>query len=111
MTPLHPARIFGRVPVGGVQTNTSWRTVELYATAQDQEIGENMKKVAEETQSNSLANFLGDMWKEMRTFATPFYKEHLEESLEDLVEERPKLEKELESAQKRVAEHKSKSQN
>ena len=51
--------------------------------ARKKEIDHNVASVATETRSQSLANFLGDMWKDMRMFATPFYKEHLEEKLED----------------------------
>ncbi len=51
--------------------------------AQKKEIDHNVASVATETRSQSLANFLGDMWKDMRMFATPFYKEHLAEKLED----------------------------
>lgn len=38
------------------------------------------KAVANETQSASLGGYLGDMWKEMQMFSSPFYEEHLMES-------------------------------
>ena len=72
--------------------------------AQKDEVDENVAQVAKETQSSSLASFLGDMWSEMRMFARPFYKEHLEEKIEDLNEDRPKLEEELDEAKLVLAE-------
>lgn len=71
---------------------------------QKEEVDKNIADVAKETQSSSLASFLGDMWTEMRTFARPFYKEHLEEKIEDLNEDRPKLEEELDEAKLVLAE-------
>ena len=72
--------------------------------AQKAEVDSNIADVAKETQSASLASFLGDMWTEMRMFAKPFYKEHLEEKIEDLNEDRPKLEEELDEAKLVLAE-------
>lgn len=66
--------------------------------AQEREIQDNVDAVASQTQSKALAKFLGDMWKEMRLFAKPFYKEHLEEKLEDLNEAAPKLRKRFDEA-------------
>lgn len=66
--------------------------------AQEHEIQSHVDDVASQTQSKALAKFLGDMWKEMRLFAKPFYKEHLEEKLEDLHEASPKLRKRLDEA-------------
>jgi len=48
------------------------------------EVDDSVEAVANETQSWAMASFLGDMWKEMRMFAKPFYKEHLEEQLSGL---------------------------
>jgi len=73
------------------------RTIDDKA-AQEQEIQTNVDAVASQTQSKALAKFLGDMWKEMRLFAKPFYKEHLEEKLEDLQEASPNLRKRLDEA-------------
>jgi len=50
----------------------------------DSEVDAQVEAVANETQSQNMADFLGDMWKEMRSFAKPFYKEHLEEKLAKL---------------------------
>jgi len=41
-----------------------------------------VKTVANETESPKMARLLGDMWKDMRMFATPFYQEHLEQELQ-----------------------------
>ena len=71
---------------------------------QKDEVDENIAQVSKETQSASLASFLGDMWTEMRMFARPFYKEHLEEKIEELNEDRPKLEEELDEAKLVLAE-------
>ena len=71
---------------------------------QKDEVDENIAQVSKETQSASLASFLCDMWTEMRMFARPFYKEHLEEKIEELNEDRPKLEEELDEAKLVLAE-------
>lgn len=42
-------------------------------------ISANVKAVANETESPVMADYLGDMWKEMRSFSSPFYQEHLME--------------------------------
>lgn len=55
--------------------------------------------VTQETQSPAMAKFLGNMWKEMRMYAKPFYKEHLEDKLEDLGEDSPELQSDFHSAQ------------
>eukprot|EP00928_Gymnodinium_smaydae_P070064 TRINITY_DN53_c1_g1_i1.p1 TRINITY_DN53_c1_g1~~TRINITY_DN53_c1_g1_i1.p1 ORF type:complete len:232 (+),score=77.44 TRINITY_DN53_c1_g1_i1:58-753(+) len=49
------------------------------------------RAVANETQSPAVARFLADMWKEMRMFAKPFYKEHLEDQLAALEGKTPSL--------------------
>merc|ERR1719310_308710 len=56
-----------------------------------QMIDASVEAVKNETQSPAMANFLGDMWKEMRMFAKPFYKEHLEEKLASLESKTPSL--------------------
>lgn len=55
--------------------------------------------VTQETQSPAMAKFLGNMWKEMRMYAKPFYKEHLEDKLEDLGEDSPELQSDFHNAQ------------
>lgn len=52
-----------------------------------------VKQVAQETQSPGMAKFLGDMWKDMRSFSMPFYKEHLREKLSELQMSVPGLER------------------
>eukprot|EP00929_Paragymnodinium_shiwhaense_P123388 TRINITY_DN971_c0_g2_i1.p1 TRINITY_DN971_c0_g2~~TRINITY_DN971_c0_g2_i1.p1 ORF type:complete len:226 (+),score=80.60 TRINITY_DN971_c0_g2_i1:184-861(+) len=54
-------------------------------------IDASVEAVKNETQSPAMAAFLGDMWKEMRMFAKPFYKEHLEEKLAKLEAKTPSL--------------------
>eukprot|EP00747_Dinoflagellata_sp_TGD_P163163 gnl/TRDRNA2_/TRDRNA2_181543_c0_seq1.p1 gnl/TRDRNA2_/TRDRNA2_181543_c0~~gnl/TRDRNA2_/TRDRNA2_181543_c0_seq1.p1 ORF type:complete len:213 (+),score=89.07 gnl/TRDRNA2_/TRDRNA2_181543_c0_seq1:66-704(+) len=61
-------------------------------SGQNKQVDDTVKVVADETQSKALAGFLGDMWKEMRMFASPFYKEHLEEKLIQLHEQERELE-------------------
>eukprot|EP00928_Gymnodinium_smaydae_P073252 TRINITY_DN56492_c0_g1_i1.p1 TRINITY_DN56492_c0_g1~~TRINITY_DN56492_c0_g1_i1.p1 ORF type:complete len:245 (-),score=74.80 TRINITY_DN56492_c0_g1_i1:47-781(-) len=61
----------------------------------DREIEASQKAVANETQSPAVATFLADMWKEMRMFAKPFYKEHLEEKLGALEGKTPALQAEF----------------
>jgi len=63
-------------------------------------IDASVQAVANETQSPAMASFLGDMWKEMRMFAKPFYKEHLEEKLGHLEEQNSKLQAEFTDSQK-----------
>jgi len=59
--------------------------------------------VANETQSAGLAMFLGGYWREMRMFAKPFYKEHLEEKQDKLAKEQVKLEADLDKAEEKLA--------
>eukprot|EP00928_Gymnodinium_smaydae_P032313 TRINITY_DN23439_c0_g3_i1.p1 TRINITY_DN23439_c0_g3~~TRINITY_DN23439_c0_g3_i1.p1 ORF type:complete len:241 (+),score=47.43 TRINITY_DN23439_c0_g3_i1:72-794(+) len=61
----------------------------------DGEIQKSESAIANETQSPAVASFLGDMWKEMRAFAKPFYKEHLEEKLAALTAKVPSLQAEF----------------
>jgi len=63
-------------------------------------IDASVQAVANETQSPAMASFLGDMWKEMRMFAKPFYKEHLEEKLAHLEEENHPLQANFSGSQK-----------
>lgn len=46
-----------------------------------------VRTVANETQSLHMAKMLGEMWKEMRMFASPFFKEHLKEKQAKLIQE------------------------
>merc|ERR1712139_226728 len=59
------------------------------------EVDSDVELVANETQTHALADFLGDMWKEMRMFAVPFYKKHLKEKLEKLKAQEAKLQQEV----------------
>lgn len=49
--------------------------------ALDNMVDAHVDVVSGETQSHATAEFLGDLWKEMRLYAAPFYEEHLEEEL------------------------------
>jgi len=73
------------------------------------EVDNDVMLVANETQTQALAEFLGDMWKEMRMFSVPFYKKHLKEELEKLKAEEAKLQKTIadEKAGKEPAETKA----
>jgi len=64
--------------------------------------------VANETQSAGLAMFLGGYWREMRMFAKPFYKQHLQEKQEKLVREQKQLQIELDIAEDKLAAEKAK---
>jgi len=55
------------------------------------EVKNDVTMVGNETQSPALADFLGDMWKEMRMFSVPFYKKHLKETLDKLKAKEAKL--------------------
>mmetsp|Transcript_9014 Transcript_9014/g.24138 ORF Transcript_9014/g.24138 Transcript_9014/m.24138 type:complete len:227 (-) Transcript_9014:139-819(-) len=56
------------------------------------DIQESVKAVANETGSASLSSFVGDMWKDMRMFATPYYRDTLQKELDHLEREHPVLE-------------------
>jgi len=56
------------------------------------DIEKHKKAVAYETRSKAMGNLMGDMWKEMRMFAVPFYEERLEEELLTLEKQGPELE-------------------
>jgi len=56
-------------------------------------ISANAKAVISETESATMGNYLGDMWKEMRTFSSPFYQEHIMERREQLERKVPVLQK------------------
>merc|ERR1719235_217064 len=62
-----------------------------------------VKDVANETQSKALAGFLGDTWKEMRTLATPFYEEHLEEEIATLSKREAELKAKISELQRQQA--------
>jgi hypothetical protein len=62
-------------------------------------IDQSVKAVEKETQSPAMASFLGDMWKEMRMFAQPFYQEHLEEERAKLEKKQPQLSSEFDKSQ------------
>merc|ERR1711988_844838 len=48
------------------------------------ELNQDMSMVANETEAKHLASFLGNMWKEMRMFASPFYLGYLEKKVSAL---------------------------
>jgi len=62
----------------------------LRKAVDDAEIIANVRAVKNETESAAMAVYLGDMWKEMQTFSSPFYQEHLMERRE-LLEMREKV--------------------
>merc|ERR1719277_359593 len=62
------------------------------------DIDTSMQAVAQETNSKAMADLLGDMWREMRMFATPFYEERLDEELVNLEHQEPALEANYEKA-------------
>lgn len=64
--------------------------------------------VANETQSAGLAMFLGGYWREMRMFAKPFYKQHLEEKQDKLKKEQETLEGDLNLAEEKLEAEKAK---
>merc|ERR1711957_880851 len=64
--------------------------------------------VANETQSAGLAMFLGGYWREMRMFAKPFYKQHLEEKQDKLKKEQETLEGDLDLAEEKLEAEKAK---
>lgn len=64
-------------------------------TASDEEIESSAKLVANETESVEMANMLSNMWKEMRMFDVPSYKEHVKKQLHDLKDEEDVLEAKL----------------
>merc|ERR1712224_861573 len=59
------------------------------------ELKEDMKQVSNETQAQSLASFLGNMWREMRMFASPFYLQYLNKKVGALDKKIAKLEQEV----------------
>lgn len=52
-------------------------------------------KVSDETQAKHLSMMLGNMWREMHEFATPFFKEYLKDSLKHVEKKQKKLEVKL----------------
>jgi len=67
------------------------------------EIASSMRAVAQETKSKAMADLLGNMWGEMRMFATPFYEERLDEELVNLEHQEPMLEEAYEKAKEALA--------
>jgi len=67
--------------------------------------------VANETQSQALADFVGDTWKEMRMMATPFYKEHLQEEVHHLKKQEVALAELADHEQKKLDALTAKEQN
>merc|ERR1712146_833818 len=51
------------------------------SVAFEAELNQDMSMVANETEAKHLASFLGNMWKEMRMFASPFYLGYLEKKV------------------------------
>jgi len=62
-----------------------------------------VKEIVNETQAPALGSFLGDMWKDIRRFASPFYVEHLEEEEKKLEKQEPALEEDLKKAESDLA--------
>merc|ERR1719421_2832155 len=73
------------------------------SVAFEAELKEDMKQVSNETQAKSLASFLGNMWREMRMFASPFYLQYLNKKVEGLDKKIVKLEEKV-AAEKGPAE-------
>lgn len=66
--------------------------------ARNLEVDKKMKLVANETNTPKLATFLGDMWKDMRKFAVPFYLEHIRNLTVGLKKQEKVLEKQYDEA-------------
>lgn len=64
--------------------------------------------VRNETQTVHMAAFLGDMWKEMRMFAGPFFVEHLENRTLTLEREEKVIQKRFDEAKERLQEAREK---
>jgi len=75
------------------------RAIESFndKVAFEAEVNSDVKLIGEEAKSPKLASFLGNMWKEMRKFASPFFKEFLGQQLKDADAEIAKLEKKVEA--------------
>merc|ERR1719473_1645841 len=54
-------------------------------------INTHVSTVSNETGTRQFAMFLGDMWKDMNMFASPFYAEDLEKKLDALQDEETRL--------------------
>merc|ERR1711959_239230 len=65
------------------------------SVAFEAELNQDMSMVANETEAKHLASFLGNMWKEMRMFASPFYLGYLEKKVSALDSKIAKLEKKV----------------
>lgn len=67
------------------------REIEALENNDNADLDTAVEKVQNETHSVHMAAFLGEMWKEMRTYATPLYIEHLEEETMTLAKENRRL--------------------
>merc|ERR1712118_656738 len=65
------------------------------SVAFEAELNHDMSMVADETDAKHLAGFLGNMWKEMRMFASPFYLKFLEKKVAALDSKIAKLEEKV----------------
>lgn len=65
----------------------------------DKQIDASVRLVTNETESAAMAGMLGNMWKEMRMFATPMYIKYLEDQIKKEEAKTPLLRKQLEAAQ------------
>merc|ERR1711959_526446 len=54
------------------------------SVAFESELNRDMSLVANETEAKHLASFLGNMWREMRMFASPFYLQYLNKKVDAL---------------------------
>jgi len=72
--------------------------------ASDEEIKESTAKVVNETSSPGLGRILRKMWTEMRMYAWPFYKEHLEDDLKELKDDEQHLQTQLAVAEDKLEE-------
>merc|ERR1712193_307077 len=78
------------------------------SVAFEAELNQDMSMVANETEAKHLASFLGNMWKEMRMFASPFYLGYLEKKVSALDDKIAKLEKKVEEEKAAKAKGKDK---
>lgn len=67
------------------------------------EIDASVQQVANETEAPLTAKFLGDMWKEMRQYSKPFYKESLQVKLAALSKQKIALEANVNNSQNALA--------
>lgn len=69
----------------------------------NEDIDEDARLVANETESPAMAQMLARMWKEMRTFDVPTYTKYLNEELKQLKTEETKLQEQLKKMEQRRA--------